>query len=285
MTWTPDGGDPIDLLDPAADGVMLVQDGVRGLGMPPVQRYTSSSAAVHGSRWRGHRVDERDVFWPIFVWSDQGTDAWLARDTAWWRSMRPDVLGWWEVATSAAVRRLRCRWVDDGDHSFSADPSRRGWDLYGVKLVAEDPWWHGPTVQVEWAQQSGVTLLPGPPFDISSANSMGSATMRNPGDVPAWPIWSIPGPSSSATVGIAGKQIQVPFAVAAGETLVVDTRPQAMTAMLHTAAGAVVNKTGLLGPSVFAPIPAGGAADLTLTSAGGGPVQAALDPLFYRAWG
>ena len=164
---------------------MLVQDGVRGLGMPPVQRYTSTSPAVHGSRWRGHRVEERDVFWPLFVWSDKGTADWLERDARLWRSFRPDVEGWWEFATSNAVRRLRCRFVDDSDHSFSADPSRRGWDLYGVRLVAEDPWWHGSTVRVEWSKSTGEGFLPGPPFSISGALDMGTAVMRNPGDVHA----------------------------------------------------------------------------------------------------
>lgn len=285
VTWTADGQPPIDLLNPATDGVMLVQDGVRGLGMPPVQRYTSTSPAVHGSRWRGHRIEERDVFWPLFVWSDKGTADWLERDAKLWRSFRPDVEGWWEFATSNAVRRLRCRFVDDSDHSFTADPSRRGWDLYGVKLVAEDPWWHGSPVRVEWGKSTGEGFLPGPPFSISGALDMGTAVMRNPGDVHAYPVWTIPGPSSSATVGLPGGTVQVPFAIAEGESLVVDTRPSAMTAMVHTAGGAVVDRTGQLGPSTFAAIPPGTAVTLSLSATGGSAVRATLDPLYYRAWG
>lgn len=284
-TWTADGQEPIDLLNPASHGVMLVQDGVRGLGMPPVKRYTSTSPAVHGSRWRGHQVEEREVMWPLFVWSDAGTADWLERDAALWRSFRPDVEGWWEFATSNAVRRLRCRFSDDSDHSFSADPSRRGWDLYGVRMVAEDPWWHGASVHVEWGQGSTDPFLPGPPFTIGGASDMGTATLRNPGDVPAWPVWSIPGPSAGATVGLAGRTVSVPFAIAADEVLVVDTRPSQMTAMAYSSSGAVVDRTGSLGPSTFAPVPPGTVADLSLSVDGGGPVRATLDPLYYRAWG
>ena len=68
MTWTvpdlvPEGDDvaahALHLLRPDSHGLMLVQDGVRGLGMPQVQRWASTAPAVHGSAWRGCRVEER----------------------------------------------------------------------------------------------------------------------------------------------------------------------------------------------------------------------------------
>lgn len=287
MQWHPDNGPAINLLDPSADGVMLVQDGVRGLSMPPVQRYSSTSPAVHGSRNRGHRVEEREVFWPLLVWTRDGTDAWMRLDSRLWDGLRPDVEGWWVVETAwSGRRRLRCRFADDGDHSFGRDPSRSGWALYGVRLVAEQPFWTSESTPIEWDQGAPAEFFPGPPFRISGSRRMDSATLRNPGDVHAWPVWTINGPCSSATVGVGGRQVVVPFAVASGERLVIDTRPEHMTATLVTAAGAEVDRTADLGAATeFAPVPAGGTVDLSLTAPGGGRVTADMTALYYRAWG
>ena len=287
MIWHPDNGPAINLLDPAADGVMLVEDGVRGLNMPSTQRYTASSPAVHGSRNRGHRVEEREVFWPLLVWTDRGTDDWLRVDSRLWDGLRPDVEGWWVVDTAwSGRRRLRCRFSDDGDHSMSRDPSRRGWDLYGVRLVAEQPFWTAEMDPIEWDQGEPDSFFPGPTFRISGSRRMDSATLRNGGDVPAWPVWTIHGPCSSATVGVGDRQVVVPFAVAAGERLVIDTRPEYMTATMYTAAGGAADRTADLGAATeFAPVPAGGAVDLSLTAPGGGRVEADLTPLYWRAWG
>ena len=58
MQWlvpdlVPEGDAPEDhalnLLDPKAHGLMLVQNGVRGLGMPKVQRWAATAPAVQAS--------------------------------------------------------------------------------------------------------------------------------------------------------------------------------------------------------------------------------------------
>ena len=299
MTWHGefDGGGILDLLDPAVDGLMLVQDGVRGLSMPPVQRWSSVSPALDGSRWRGHRVQEREVFWPLLVWSDAGTEAWVERDTRLWNTFRPDEVGTWTVATAQyGYRALRCRWVDDGDHSFGRDPLRTGWTVYGIRLVAEQPYWEGETQTVSWDNEPAEPFFPGPPFTISGSNSMDDAFLDNPGDVAAWPVWTVWGPCSSAEIGVGGRKITIPFAVADDETLVIDTRPDAQTAIvsretLVTTPGGwleqaveEVDRTADLGAVEFASIPPGEAVELSL-SAAGGSVQAELTPLYFRAWG
>lgn len=294
MNWlvpdlVPAGDDPdswaLNLLDPAAHGLMLVQDGVRGLGMPPVQRWASTAPAVHGSRWRGHRVEEREVRWPLLVWSDAGTDAWIARDRALWAGMRPDTVGLWQVATRSGWRRLRLRWVE-ADDQFARDPLKSGWNVYGVTLVAEQPFWEGTSRRVEWGAGNADPFLPGPPFVIGGGQNLDNAALDNTGDVPVWTTWRVHGPCPSARVGVAGATVEVPFAVAAGEVLVIDTAPDAQTAILYSspdATGAGVDKTGQLGAAAFAPVPPGEQVVLSLQAAGG-RVECEITPLYYRAW-
>ena len=62
MTWTGGDGSSWDLTR-RSDGVWLMP-GFRGLRMPPLDRFVSDSPSVDGSRWRGNRVLEREVFWP-----------------------------------------------------------------------------------------------------------------------------------------------------------------------------------------------------------------------------
>lgn len=287
MTWSSGLYGEFNLIDPTVHGVMLVQDGVRGLSMPPVQRWTSTSPALDGSTWRGHRIQEREVFWPLFVWSDQGTDAWLDVDTRLWKSLRPDEVGVWEVATRDGYRSLRCRFVDDGDHSFGRDPLKTGWTLYGIRLVAESPFWEGDRILVQWDTVADEPLLPGPPFTIAGSNRMDSAVLDNPGDVAAWPVWRVWGPCATARVGLAGRVIEIPFSIADGEILEIDTSPDAQTAMLivnDVGGDEGTDRTGDLGAAEFAPVPAGEALELSLDAAGG-YVECELTPLYYRAWG
>lgn len=296
MTWSVHPLGSVDLIDPGHDGVMLLRDGVRGLNMPPVTRHTSKSPAVAGSRHRGWVTDERSVFWPTLVWSQDGTDDWHGHDSLLWSLLRPDMTGEWEVVTDrGGARTLTCRWVGDSDHQFGRDPLKHGWAIYGIELVAEDPYWSGEPVTRTWgtADSGARTFLPGPPFWIGSSATVDTATLTNPGELPAHMVWTIEGPCQSAQVGfrhedmwgrVTRSMVEVPFPVADGEHLVIDTRPAAQTAVLHSGVD-VTDRTGDLGDDVaFAPIPAGDDAVLELLIDGAGSITADLTPLYWRAF-
>lgn len=281
MTWTGTDGSVWDLLN-GTRGIRLLTGGTRGLGMPPIRRHTTRSLAVNGSRWRGKTIDERSVFWPIMIYSDEGARQWFDSDSAWWRSLHPDRVGTWEVQTPVSGRRiLSCRFVDDSDYSSDEDPAAKGLEVHGVRLVAEQPLWVGQTVLATWGQGEQRAFFPGPPFWIGSSHTISNAKISNPGDEPGFVIWQVIGPATSATLGTAGRTISVPFAVPDGQTLTVDTSPWAMSAIDSQG----VDKTGLLGQSSFAPVPPGEQIPLTLQLSGAGKVAASLVPLHHRAWG
>lgn len=289
MTWTGWDGSVWDITR-AAEGVCLMP-GVRGLSMPPIVHYTTSYASVVGSRWRGHTVEAREVFWPVQVFSDVDSAGWVIRERAFWKTMRPDKTGTWTVSLpSGEKRHLDCRFVDDSGVAFDTDPVLAGWSNYGINMLAHHPFWRAAPIRREWTAGGAVPFFPaggggGGGFTISPSATLDTATMLNPGDVDAYPVWEVHGPVTSAQVGVEGRNITIPFAVADGQTLIIDTDPTAQTATLYDAGMTnPVDKTMELGTVDFAPMPADRNAPVSLLVSGGGRITLVLTPLYLRAW-
>jgi hypothetical protein len=284
VSWAGWDGSVWEMSSPGSP-VWLTADGTRGLNMPPVSRYTSESPALAGSRWRGYRIGERPVFWPLLVYGDS-TAEWRAVDRAWWATLRPDRPGTWTVRQpDGGGRSLTCRYADDSEHVFGRDPYSTGWQAYGVNLVAEDPFWRGEVIarQFTAASSSSFYGAGAPPFTISPSATTDTAAMTNPGDEPAWPVWTLAGPFTSATVGVAGLTIAVPFGLAAGKSLTIDTRPDRLSAVDSDGADRVDN----LGAVAFGALPPGDSVPVSIVLAGQSAatsVTVAVEPLYYRAW-
>lgn len=282
MTWTGWDGSTWILSD-ATDGT-VIKAGVRGFSMPPIIHHRAAYASVPGARWRGSTVDVREVFWPIQIYSDLGSSYWLEKDRAFWRTLDPTKTGTWKViAPDGTYRQLEMRYQDDGDMSFGQDPSKAGWQDYGITFAAEQPFWAGqPQTDVfDSGTPSPFFSSTGQPYvvKISPGGTFSSAKMNNPGDVDAYLVWRIYGPTTTVTVGINGRNIVIPFAIADGQMLEIDTNPRAQTAMQGS-----IDKTPLLGAVDFAPLPAGKTSTLSLSMTGTGTITATLVPLYYRAW-
>ena len=289
VSWTGWDGSEWVLSSPTSP-VWLTPAGTRGLNMPPTSRFTSQAPALAGSRWRGYRVEERPVFWPLFIYGDS-TAQWRAADRAWWATMRPDAPGTWTVTQPDGTRRrLRCRYDGDNDQVFGRDPFSVGWVLYGVDLVAEDPFWRGDPVRRSFSAAPAEAFYGGaggtgfaPPYVISANTSTATATMPNDGDEPAWPVWTVNGPFTSASVGVAGRTIAVPFSLASGKSLRIDTRPDRLSAVDSDGNDRVDD----LGAVSFAPVPPGVEVPVTITvpgSTSATTVAVEIEPLYYRAW-
>lgn len=261
-------------------GAFLTGGGVRGLTMPEFARHTSRSASIPGARYRGHVEGEREAFWPLYLYADDGSQAWVERDRAFWRTLQPGRTGQWEVRhPDGGSRRLRLRLVDDGQHAWVRDPVKFGWALYGITLVAEQPFWEGDPVVRSWA---GAGEPGNFPWTIARGNTLASASMPNPGDVDAWPVWTVHGPVTSVTVGVGGRLITAPIELAEGEWLRIDPRPGPRGKSAYDSSGA--RRTPELTVREFEPVPPGESVPLSLAMTGTGRVEASLTPLWYRAW-
>ncbi|MGW9346038.1 hypothetical protein ACWGR3_31340, partial [Streptomyces albidoflavus] len=114
---------------------------------------------------------------------------------------------------------------------------------------------------------------------ISPAATFQQAQIENPGNEPAYLVWTVEGPSSDVQLGVGGALIEVPFPVPEGSKLVIDTDPAGQYATLDG-----VDVTRELGFQMFAPVPARGTSPLAIAAAGSGVVRAELVPLYWRAF-
>jgi hypothetical protein len=236
----------------------------------------------------------------------------MERDRAFWATMDPEDTGVWTVVhPDGKHRSLRLRCVSDGDHTRSKNPLRLGWDTYGIVLVAEQPFWEGDPVVKSFI--GDVEPLPffepdGPQIvNIATGYSASTATIDNPGDVESYATWFLDGAMSAAAVGVGGVVVDVPFAVADGECLVIESDPDLIGATLYEIspeqlalpAGQrkkpserivgedLINPVDMsadLGEADFAPIPAGASVPLSLTITGAGTVEALLPTRYRRPW-
>lgn len=256
FTWTGFDASVWNLSD--YEGWHLLE-GVRGLGMPPVDHHRSQSPVVAGSRYRGTRVLQRDVFWPIAIRHDGTPTQFATRDRAFWETMRPTRFGTWKVTQPNGDFRtidLRFESVDD---SWEMDPLLFGRNVYGISLVAERPFWAGPAV-------------------VLTFGSSGSQSMVNPGDVPGWTVWTLDGPiSSGAVVGQVDATITVPVDVPSGQTLTITTAQDAMNAFFDDGTEVILPDS-----SRFPYTP--NERTHVATFSGAGTIVASLTPSYYRAY-
>lgn len=285
--WTPGNADETWDLTSGQSGIAL-QGGVRGLTMPKFTRYTQNSPAVAGTRWRGFNTDEREVFWPLAVFSSLGAQAWLDHDRHFWAGLRPDVVGTWAVTQpSGEVRSLPIRFTEDTEDALDIAPEIFGWQVYGLAFVAESPFWTGDTVTRNYGLGDDTLSFfgtsGGPPFYLAPAQTTATATVDNPGDVPAWPVWRLTGPFDFASVGAGGLNIEIPFGVGAGATLTLDTDPTSRV-LIYSADDTVLDMTDRLGAVAFGQVPPGGQVDLNISITGTGSVSIDLTPNYFRAW-
>lgn len=309
-TWTCDGK-TWDLTSLEADGVFLLSN-LRGVNeSPPITHYLQTAAAIAGSRWKGFRADNREVFWPLLVARGDGSQAWLDFDAELWSTFEPDKVGVWSVTQpgtadrAGETRTLQLRFKSEGDPPET--PELLGWAEYGVYLQAEQPYWAGPKIRDSWANTAQSNFYGGgpvgghgygPPFFIGSAASLSRAQITNPGPLPGRPVWSVFGPSTSASLGVDGKHIGIPFSLGEGDWLRIDTHSSDQRALFGSGAvldddgqwsipadalAAGTNRTRELATSTrFGTIPGRGTSDLEIVLAGQGTVTLELEPLYYR---
>lgn len=279
--WVTPSGRQFDLND-WRGGLMLDNRGVEGLHFPKIVKHASTSRAFHGKRLRGWRAEARQVFWPVHLWGESSAE-FLARYEAFFGELHPQNEGIWRVGANGTYRELRVTGTFDQPHVYELDPAQEGWATYSVTMEAVQPFWAGKPVKAgPWRAASSVNFIDAagsPPFHISRGSTFESAQIENPGDVDAWPVWTLEGPLDPISVGVGGRQIVVPFPLLTGQKLRIDTDPRNVTAIRDGA-----DVTRQMGFQPFAPVPAKQTVPLHVSTVGAGSVQVELVPLHFRAF-
>lgn len=232
--------------------------GATGFGLPPIQAQFLDGAG-DGTVWRGSRVLGRVLDLPLkFLDVDPNRTRALVSQVA--RILSPTA-GLTRIAVEVAGTVW---WVDatrtgGGDWKYGADTDGATILHTTISMKAEEAYWTRQDEQVTVFTPGNVTTgLLGDPGSmvgmmLSDSTALGEVTFDNPGDVEAWPVWTITAPFDGfELVAPDGERIEWTGALKSSGYVTVDTR-----------AGTVEDETGanlypgLNDVPVFWPIPAG----------------------------
>lgn len=264
-------------------GPVRLQAGVR-LGSAEPQHWTKDSPNLDGTAWQGLRLPASDPFWPVRVITPGGGLAFRDLVSAFRNAVGR---GAGEVTMTVITpenrsRFLRARYVSGFNVQTDVDPIYHEHLVYGIDWLAADPFWHVPQSPIVFQAVDPVALFPGPPFAINPSNTVASASVLNPGDVGAWPVWTVAGPFTSFQVGVGASTVAVAVTKIAGESVTIDMDPRRRTVVDNAGANMWANVTD----DTFAPIPPG-ESDLSLAVTGSGTgttISLTFDALYHEAW-
>lgn len=291
LTWTGWTGDTWTLGGDFSSMALLEADGRGGIVMPPLEHYSDVSATADGAAWQGYSVLPRDVSWPLIIIADS-PQGMRDEHRRFMTTLRPDQTGVFTVTAPDGQRRsLDLRYVAGGEGDFGTNAYGISWIRHSLTMRAYDPFFYGDEIVSAFKYSPGVNFYGGtpggfgPPFYISSSQTIDTATITNPGDANAYGVWRFTGPFTSASATFGSGLITIPFSKDAGEWIEVNTNPRVATIIDETGA----NKWASVGEDMvrFAPIPPSSTTNLGVTVVGaatGMSVSFTYRPKFWRAW-
>lgn len=276
LRWVGWNGAEFNLRD-IRGGTIVTNEGLLALHFPPFEVHASESPATAGRRRLDARTRERAVKLPVYLWSDDGSPEWALLYKRFFDSFHPTRPGRLEIVTPLGARTLRECYLDSsGDFQFTNDAIYDGHMRCDVNMTAEDPHWYGAAIERDWQIVDPVPFFNASNLWVSEGASYAEAVLTNPGNVSAWPTWTVRAGTAPlvADITVDGGRMLTP-SVPAGSTLVIDTEKQ--VALLDG-----VDVTDEVDPWDPAPIPDGDNVPLTLILTGLGTVTARIEPRYFR---
>jgi hypothetical protein len=299
MTWEGHDGSTWDLVNPTSPTFAV---SIEGMGMPTFTHQWTVSGARDGQRYEGTDWNANHIILTVQVgdtytapgYKRRRTGAeWRDLDRAFRRSFSTDHEGKLIVETEVGRRHLSMRLDDVIPPPSGENPALRGTATYVIALVAGDePWWIGETVTAEFRWATDTTpffLASGNPADdevdayISEDAAVNAANLINPGDREAYPVWWVEGPVDEVRVGVGDDYAVLPFSIAEGKRVYVDSLNQTIVD------GSGQSLWPLMGFSdpVFPPIPPDGATALHIAmigATGTARIGISLTPRYDWPW-
>ncbi len=270
--------------------VSLAQIGVQAFGEPEYIRQVTQSAGRDGQRRSGlrSRAKARSGFLPVNILGTSATD-WYHLSAGWWASWSPDTPGELMVTMpNGSFRTLECYFDNDNTYAPITDPTLTFTESVGTSFIADDPWWKGATVTAAFTTVTGTVDFfnagSAPPFNLAAGNLLSGVQLNNPGDLEAWPVYTLTGPATAFSVSINGHVVSGSININTGETLVLDTDPSSQVAFLYGSDGSTTNVTPQLTNVDFGFIPTGTTVPTNVTVTGTGLLSIAFQPRYRRAW-
>ncbi|GGX63168.1 phage distal tail protein [Streptomyces hiroshimensis] len=234
---------------------IAILPGPTGMDAPPWQASVSEYAGLDGGQVVKTRAATRRINLPLLLWAPTRPELLALR-----RRLITAVMagpGTLRVAEAdGSARTIGVQYLGGLEGDESSDNAGLTYTRYGLQLVAPDPYWAGPLRTAAFRVHGGtphfLSRLPatasGPAGDDTTEAAffplrIGASVIGEDGvpisvtsDTEAWPVWRITGPLGHQDAGqpavplrlsntTTGKSLALNYAVAAGEVVVIDTRP------------------------------------------------------------
>lgn len=201
--------------------------GVAGLGAMPIELVTDEHPRG-GARVRHVALGPRLITWPMVVRGDDHTEfleRWRPLGLAFTMTsdLGPGVL---RIRRPDGTAREIEAWYQDG---WDGDPDQgRRYDTVVLTLFCEDPAFRDVEALTVSRAHSGAGTSFFDPFPrVSPANVLGATQVVNPGDVKAWPQWTVTGPMTAflAQNDTTGESFELTATLTAGQQATITTHP------------------------------------------------------------
>jgi hypothetical protein len=226
-TYTDPDGTVWELSDIGEDRGYFTTDGIAGWCAPQFEIVTDPRPRG-GENVRFVRNNPATITWPLYIWGSTHLEfvgRYRALRRAFIMTAHRQTTGMLRVARPDGSARVADVIYQDGfrgeagENWLSAKPV--------LSLFVPDGAWRDddPTVINRGYGTNGNFFSPFPA--ISSAQILGNTIMTNGGDLPAWPIWEITGPTTSitATNNTTGQSFSLNVALDSTQTAVITTEP------------------------------------------------------------
>lgn len=215
----------------ALPGVRVLGD--QGFDMPPFTFVEDDLPGGDGARLRSVRTMARDVTLPFFLEdADETALRGLLRVLV--RRMNPRAGDGRlrHTASDGSVRELTCRYVEGLGGNRVRGQGGATWRRGALVFRAHDPFWHDQAAtSLQFTAGTAQPFYADQPFfglRLASDVVLGTQTVTNDGDVEAWPVWTVKGPSTSPLTlenVTTGQRLDLPVSLSAAQSVVIDTRP------------------------------------------------------------
>lgn len=229
-TWTTPDGEEFVLTDTNLG--WFTTPGPAGWGAPQYELVTDPIARG-GAHLRFVRAEPARINWPLYVWGDTH-DEFVAN----WRTIRRAFLlslhrgepGVLRVSrpSGTGAREIEAFYEEGfsgeaGQNWVSAKPV--------VSLWCPDGYWRDvEDTSLPFTYGEGTSFF-APYPQVSASQVLGSTTVNNPGEVVAWPRWTVTGPMVALTAinDTTGQSFELTYTLAAGQTITIDTNSPQIT--------------------------------------------------------
>lgn len=216
-----------DVISLGADSDFILTGGLIGFGIPATQVRLDDSAS-DGGVWRSTKRGIRQVDLPVAIVGTSRADVELKL-----RRLTRLLVDRTSPTIIRAAYDSGEEWeliahYTGGAESQYGDSGNENWIQWVLSFQAPDPSWVRATTE-SYLLTSGVTgrgLIPHlAELQLSSSQAIGTLDIDNPGDVSAYPVWSIQGPIDSIVItSDEGQSFSYEAAILSGDTVTINTK-------------------------------------------------------------